>query len=272
MPAWRVVVLIDSHSHIDMRQFDKDRDSVMERARQAGVAAVVDVGCDLASSGAAIALAERYEGVFATVGFHPHSAASIADGDLDSLAETARHPGVVAIGEIGLDFYRNLSPREAQIDAFKRQLGLARDLDLPVVIHSRQANDEVFDILSKWAVGSQGPLGVLHCFSGDRELAASYIDMGFHISIAGPVTYNKSSAADIARNMPLDRLLIETDCPFLTPHPYRGKRNEPAYVSFVADRLGEIRGVPSEEIAKRTADNAIRLFRLPIRTEAGSCQ
>ncbi len=272
MPGWGRLVLIDSHSHIDMHHFDKDRDSVMERAREAGVAAVIDVGCDLPSSEAAVALAERYDEVFAVVGFHPHSAADMGNGDIDRLERLARHPRVVAIGEIGLDFYRNLSPREAQVEAFERQLDLARDLGLPVVIHSRQASDEVFAILSNWAAGSSGMPGVLHCFSGDRDIAGRYIDMGFFLSIAGPVTYAKSSAADIARHLPLGRLLIETDCPFLTPHPYRGKRNEPSYVSLVADRIGEIRGIPGGEVARCSAGNAIRLFRLPISVEGEPCQ
>ena len=272
MPSWGPPVLIDSHSHIDMRQFNKDRDAVMGRAREAGVAVVVDVGCDIPSSEAAIALAERYDGVFATVGFHPHSAAAMGNGDIERLAGLAQHPRVVANGEIGLDFYRNLSPREAQVEAFQRQLDLARELDLPVVIHSRQASDEVFDILSRWAGKSDKPLGVLHCFSGDRELARRYIDMGFFISIAGPITYGKSSVADIARHMPLDMLLIETDCPFLTPQPYRGKRNEPSYVSLVAEKIGEIRGIPGEGVARCTAGNAIRLFRLPLQAEGEPCQ
>jgi TatD DNase family protein len=255
-----------------MRHFDKDRDSVMERAPEAGVAAVIDVGCDLPSSEAAVALAERYDEVFAAVGFHPHSAADVGNGDIERLAGLARHPKVVAIGEIGLDFYRNLSPREAQVEAFERQLDLARELDLPVVIHSRQASDEVFDILSRWAAGSSGMPGVLHCFSGDRELARRYIDMGFFISIAGPVTYGKSSAAEIACHLPLDKLLVETDCPFLAPTPYRGKRNEPSYVSFVAEKIGEIRGIPGQDVARCTAGNAIRLFRLPISVEGELCQ
>ena len=272
MPSWGPPVLIDSHSHIDMRQFSKDRDAVMERAREAGLAAVLDVGCDIPSSEAAIALAERYDEVFAVVGFHPHSAAAMGNGDIGRIIELAQHPRVVAIGEIGLDFYRNLSPREAQVEAFNRQLDLARELDLPVVIHSRQATDEVFDILSRWAVGSSETLGVLHCFSGDLELARRYIDMGFFISIAGPITYGKSSAADVARHLPLDRLLIETDCPFLTPNPHRGKRNEPSYVSFVAEKIGELRGIPGEEVARCTAGNAIKLFRLPIQAEGETCR
>jgi len=171
---------------------------------------------------------------------------------------------VVAIGETGLDFYRNRSPREAQITAFKVQLELARRLGLPVVVHSRQANDEVLGILADWAGGSNGLLGVLHCFSGDGELGRRYVEMGFLLSIAGPVTYPKSSAVEVARELPLDKLLIETDCPFLTPEPYRGKRNEPSYVSLVAERIGEIRGVPADVVAQRTAENAIRLFQLPV--------
>lgn len=260
-------MLVDSHTHIDMRQYEKDRDRVLERARVAGVAAVVDVGCDLDSSRAAIRLAERYVEVFATVGFHPHSAARMRDGDLERLAELARHPKVVAIGEIGLDFYRNLSPRDIQVEAFKRQLALARRLGLPVIVHCRQAHEEVLGILTEWADGADGedkPLGVFHCFSGDGELGHRYIEMGFFLSIAGPVTYPSSSSAEVARGLPLDRLLIETDCPFLTPQPYRGKRNEPSYVSFVGEKIGEIRGVPAAVVAEHTTANAIRLFQLPL--------
>jgi TatD DNase family protein len=264
MPGWGSVVLVDSHSHISMRQFDKDRDRVVERARGAGVAAIVDVGLDLESSRAAVELSERYSEVFATVGFHPHSASQMKDDDVERLAELAQHPRVVAIGETGLDFYRNRSPREAQITVFKKQLELARRLGLPVVVHSRQANDEVLGILADWADGANGLLGVLHCFSGDKELGRRYVEMGFLLSIAGPVTYSKSSAVEVARELPLDKLLIETDCPFLTPEPYRGKRNEPSYVSLVAERIGQVRSVPADVVAQRTAENAIRLFQLPV--------
>jgi TatD DNase family protein len=247
-----------------MKHFNKDRDQVLQRARDAGVAAVIDVGCDIASSESAIGLAEEYDGVFATVGFHPHSASELTDDDLDKLAELTRHRKVVAIGEIGLDFYRNLSPKETQLWAFKRQLALARECGLPVVIHSRQAGDEVLDILTEWSDGSNEPRGVLHCFSGDMELVRRYIGMGFLLSIAGPVTYPSSSAAEIARDIPLDRLLIETDCPFLTPEPYRGKRNEPAYVSFVAEKIAEIRRIPVDSVKENTSRNAARMFGLPL--------
>ena len=257
-------MLVDSHAHIGARRFDRDRDKVMERAREAGISLVVDVGSDLESSKTAIGLTKRYDEVYAVIGFHPHNASRMMNGDLEKLAELTQQPKVVAIGEIGLDFYRNLSPRDTQIESFKRQLGLAEKLGLPVVIHSRDAQQEVLSILTDWAghSGQDKPLGVLHCFSGDIELAGRYIEMGFLISIAGPVTYRNSHAVDIARDVPLEKLVIETDCPYLAPHPYRGKRNEPSYLSFVVEKIGQIRGIPSDLVAEQTADNAIRLFRL----------
>jgi len=266
-------VLVDSHTHIDMRAYNGDRDQVLERARMAGVAALVDVGCDLDSSRAVLELAKRYTEVFAAVGFHPHDAAKMSDGDLEILSELTQHPKVVAIGEIGLDFYRNLSPREVQIDAFKKQLALAQRLRLPVIVHCREAQDEVLSILTEWAYGADGvagvsgvkePLGVLHCFSGDRDISQRYIEMGFLLSIAGPITYSPSHTVGIAHYVPLDKLLIETDCPFLTPQPYRGKRNEPSNVSFVAEKIGEIKGVPGDVVAEHTTANAVRLFGLPL--------
>ena len=266
-------VLVDSHTHIDMRPFNKDRDRVLERSRGAGVVAMVDVGCDLESSREAIRLAALYPEVFAAVGFHPHSASQMGDDDLERLSELARQPKVVAIGEIGLDFYRNLSPREIQIEAFKKQLALAQGLSLPVIVHCRDAQEEVLGILTGWADGIAGvggadgmreSLGVLHCFSGDSELSQRYIDMGFLLSIAGPVTYPSSGAYEVAHRIPLEMLLIETDCPYLAPRPYRGKRNEPANVTLVAEKVSEVRGVPSDVVAEHTTANAARLFRLPL--------
>ena len=289
--------MLDSHTHIDMREFDEDRDLVLRRAHESGVAAIIDVGIDIASSEAAIALAEKYDYVFATVGLHPHDASTITDAVMDRLEELAKHPKVVAIGETGLDFYRNRSSMEAQFEAFYRQLGLAYKLKLPVVIHSRKADDAVFDVLDEYVVkvkapsfpgdepecpaqqksgGCPGgcacggesdsrPVGVLHCFSGDAELGRKYIDMGFLISFTGPVTYPKSSAASVAKEIPLDKMLIETDCPFLTPQTHRGKRNEPSYVSYVAAKIAEVKGIPVESVAEATSANAIQLFHLPIK-------
>jgi TatD DNase family protein len=265
-------VLLDSHTHIDMSEFDADRDSVLQRARDAGVAAVIDIGIDIASSEAAIALAEKHSDVFATVGIHPHDASTVTDADIARLEALAKHPKVVAVGEIGLDFYRNLSSKESQVDVFKRHLELASKAGLPVVIHSRNANDEVFEILREWIAGMKSarqPVGVLHCFSGDAELGKKYIELGFLLSFAGPVTYPKSTAAGVAKEIPLDKLLIETDCPFLTPQAHRGKRNEPSYVSYVAAKIAEGKGVPAESVAETASANAIRLFRLPVKQGVG---
>ena len=290
-------MLVDSHTHIDMREFDADRDRVLQRAREAGVVAVIDIGIDLASSEAAIALAEKHSDVFATVGIHPHDASKVTDAAINKLEELARHPKVVAIGETGLDFYRNRSSKESQVEAFKRQLELASKAGLPVVVHSRNAKDEVFEILREYTmkycqspvspkIGGNNvgaihelplrnvggdienggrPVGVLHCFSGDAELGRKYIDMGFLLSFAGPVTYPKSSSAGVAKEIPLDKLLIETDCPFLAPQAHRGKRNEPSYVSYVVTKIAELKGTSSDSVAEITSANAIRLFRLPIK-------
>lgn len=258
-------MLVDSHAHIDARVYEKDRDKVVARAEEAGVRFIINASSDLESSRASLKLAQQYAGVFVALGFHPHNAARMGDGDLDIMTQLSQEPKVVAIGEIGLDFYRNLSPREAQIEAFKRQLELAETLGLPVIIHSRNADEEVFAILAEWAGRQKSQhLGVLHCFSGNKKLAERYIALGFFISIAGPVTYPSSNAAQIVSDIPLDRLLIETDCPYLAPLPYRGKRNEPAYVSFVADKIGQIRGLSPGVVAENTAQNAVRLFRLPV--------
>lgn len=257
-------MIVDSHAHLDARPFARDRDQVMARAREAGVVAVVTIGTDLASSRAAIALAEHYPDVYASVGLHPHDARAMDDDYLDALATLARHPRVVAIGETGIDLYRNLSPLEAQLDAFRRQMALAASRGLPLIVHSRNARDEVLALLEEWAQGRTGPLGVLHCYSGDVALALRYIEMGFLISVAGPVTYKSSDAAAVASEVPLGSMLIETDCPFLAPQPHRGKRNEPAYLTMVVERIAALKGMASQEVAEATARNAASLFGLPL--------
>jgi TatD DNase family protein len=263
-------MLIDSHAHIDLPNFDKDREQVFARARQGGVRAVVNIGLDLESSRASLEMARQYDDVFSTVGFHPHEASELKDDDLKVLAEMAKDEKVVAVGEIGLDFYRNLSPRKSQEEAFRKQLDLAVELGLPVVVHCRQAHKEVFNILSGWvrATLSAGRLrrGVIHCFSGDIELAQRYIEIGFYISLAGSVTYpSAGELVQVAREIPLDRLLLETDAPFLAPQAYRGKRNEPAYIALIAEKVAQVREVPREVVAGAAAKNTISLFRLPIR-------
>ena len=301
-------MLLDSHTHIDMREFDADRERVLQRARECGVIAVIDIGIDIASSEAAIALTEKHSDVFASVGIHPHDASTVTDASIARLEELAKHPKVVAVGETGLDFYRNRSSKESQVDVFKRHLELASKSGLPVVIHSRNANDEVFEILREYAMkhrqppvspnlggnyknmgdtpmspgrrispapladdveSARQPVGVLHCFSGDAALGRKYIELGFLLSFAGPVTYPKSTAAGVAKEIPLDKMLIETDCPFLPPQAYRGKRNEPSYVSYVASKIAEVKGISPESVAETASANAIRLFRLPVKQGVG---
>jgi TatD DNase family protein len=263
-------MLIDSHAHIHLDTFDRDREQVFARARQGGVRAIINVGLDAESSRTSLEMAKQYDDVFSTVGFHPHEADKMQDDDLKTLAELAKDERVVAVGEIGLDFYRNLSARKSQIEAFEKQLDLSIELGLPVVIHSRNAHRETYKILSAWVKStlSVGRLrrGVIHCFSGDIELAQQYLEIGFYISLAGSVTYpSAGELVQVAKEIPLDRLLLETDAPFLAPQAYRGKRNEPAYVALIAEKVAQVRGVRRETVAEAAAKNTISLFKLPIR-------
>lgn len=261
-------MLIDTHAHLDAPQFNADRAAVVERAQAAGVKAIVNAGASLESSRQAVALAAQYPEVYASVGVHPHDAKTLDGEVLAALRELARQPKVVAVGEIGLDFYRNLSPQDIQRRAFQAQLAWAARLGKPVIVHDREAHAEVLKTLTSWAAGLTrsslaGRVGVLHSFSGDLLMATRAIDLGFYISIAGPVTYqNARRLAEIVQALPLDRLLIETDCPYLTPHPHRGKRNEPAHVRLVAEKIAAIKGLPLDEVAATTTANASRLFEL----------
>ncbi|HHS98582.1 MAG TPA: TatD family deoxyribonuclease [Chloroflexi bacterium] len=249
--------LVDSHAHLDFPQFDADREVVIERAREAGLVAILNVGTDLASSRAAGALADRYDFIYAAVGVHPHDAKTVTPAVLEDLRELARHPKVVAIGEIGLDYYRDLSPRPVQRRVFAQQLALAAELGLPVVVHSREAHDDVLAALQDW----QGGGGVLHSYSGGPERLEEVMALGFSIGLSGPVTFRKAHRLRaVAAAAPLDRLLVETDCPYLTPVPYRGRRNEPAYVRYVAEAVARARGVSVEDVARATTENARRLF------------
>lgn len=255
-------MLIDSHCHPYMAEFDLDRAAMFERARQAGVSSLVAVGYDLASSRQAVALAEGEAGLYACVAIHPHHATDVTPQALEELAALARHPRVVAIGETGLDFYRDRAPRPAQESAFRAQLGLAQRLALPVVIHDRDAHDEVMRLLGEQEGGL--PAVVLHCFSGDRAMAEAAWRRGYYTSLAGPLTYrNAAGLREIAAAAPRDRILIETDAPYLPPEPFRGRRNEPAYVARVAEALGALWGTDGPAAARLTAENARRAFRLP---------
>ena len=259
-------MFIDSHAHIDGPEFDLDRDEVIQRARDAGVSAILNVGTGDPHSGAlerAVELGEKYEAVYTAVGIHPHDARLFDDRAEQRLKDSIRQgPRVIAWGEIGLDFHYDNSPRPVQMDVFRRQLYLARDANLPVIVHTREAEKETIDILkSAWA-GSNLP-GIIHCFSGSLGLAEKAIELGFLISFSGIVTFKKADELRaVAHEVPLDRLLIETDCPFLSPTPFRGKRNEPAYVVEVGRCLATLRGLTLEEIARITTENFTSLFKL----------
>ena len=259
--------IVDTHAHLDMAPFDEDRSEAIARAADSGVSTIITVGIDLESSRKAVKLAESYPGVFAAVGFHPHRATGITEADIARLAKIATRPRVVAIGETGLDFYRNYSPREAQLQGLKWQLELATALDLPVIIHCRQAEKEMLSLLYEWTSSDERPKqprGVIHCFSGDTDTARQYLNMGFFISLAANISYPSSSRThDATRSIPPDRLLVETDSPFLPPQRYRGKRNEPSYLPLTVETLARIRETSPEVVATQTTENASRLFRLP---------
>ena len=255
-------MLIDSHAHIDDDRFDADREAVLSRARAAGVDLIVNIGADMASSARSVALAEQYPQVYATVGMHPHDAKDMREQDYQQLVRWAAQPKVVAIGEIGLDYHYDLSPRPVQQEVFLRQLDIARQTGKPFVVHEREAHADTFEIIRSAAKGLEG---VFHCFSGSVETARQYLKLGFYVSIAGPVTFPKSAKTkEVARYVPLDRLLVETDSPYLTPQAFRGRRNEPAYVRLVAEEIAVLRELPLQELARATSENACRLFRIPM--------
>ncbi len=241
-----------------MREFDRDRDQVISRAHGAGVDLIVTVGTNLADCRKAVGIASTHPSVYAIIGIHPHEVKDIEASTFDSLKELAGNERVVAYGEIGLDFFRDLSPRTVQIDRFGEQLEIAHTLNLPIVIHDRDAHRETFDMLKSWPGKRRG---IIHCFSGDYPMAVKFLDLGFCISVTGAVTFKKSDKIqEVVSKVPLERLLIETDAPYITPEPHRGKRNEPAYVVFTARRIAEIKGVPTEEVGRITSENAVRVF------------
>ena len=257
-------MLVDTHAHLHDPAFDADRAEVLARARAAGVTGFLTIGTDVATSEAAVALAAAEPDVYAAVGIHPHDART-ADADaLDRIAALAAAPKVVAIGEIGLDYYRDHSPRDAQRVALVAHLQLARRVGKPVLLHCREAHADLLDVCRAEDVHAVG--GILHCFSGDLAVARRGLDLGLLISIAGPVTYPSARRlGEVVRALPLDRLVVETDCPYLPPQPWRGQRNEPAYLPVTAARVAELLGVPPERVAAGTTANAGRLLGLPPR-------
>lgn len=252
-------MLIETHCHLNHAEFDADRSAAIARAHAAGVEAMVEIGYHLPSSERAVALAAAEPSLYAAVGIHPHDAGTLDDEAVARLVELAQHPKVVAVGEIGLDFYRNLSPRSDQERAFRRQIQLARRLRLPIILHTRESENDVLEILEE--EGTDGLSGILHCFSAGPEVAARCFRLGFHVGLGGLITFKNTRALqETAAALPLDRIVLETDSPYLAPHPYRGRRNEPAYVALVADRLAELHGRTPGEIAAITGANARALF------------
>ena len=258
-----VKLLFDSHAHLDYEKYsDEDRSAVMDRVEASSVAYVVDAGFDIDSSRQAIKNANERPWCYAAVGLHPHEAGTLTGENLNTFRELARAPKVVAFGEIGLDYYRDYSPRDSQREAFRRQLRLALETGLPIIIHDRESGGDTIKILKEEEIFARARV-LLHCFSGSAEQAIEYIGLGCTISIAGPVTYkNNKKTARVAAEIPLERLLIETDAPYLTPEPLRGRQNEPANVEFVARKVAELRGISYEEVAAATLENAKRFFNI----------
>jgi len=252
-------LIIDSHAHLDDGAFSNEIDMVIARARAEGVGAVINPGADVASSKAAIAIAAAYPEVHALAGIHPHEAAGASDEAIGEIAAILSAPKVVGIGEIGLDYYRELSPRDDQLRVFRAQLELAREMSLPVEIHSRDAHADMLKMVQEYS--RRVPAIVMHCYSGSAEMAHELVKLGCYISLAGPVTYrNARKQVEVAGQVPLDRLLVETDSPYLPPSPYRGQRNEPAYVVETARKIAAIRNISFEEIAAATSANVTETF------------
>ncbi|MDF2720952.1 MAG: YabD [Paenibacillus sp.] len=254
-------MLTDSHTHLNAKQFDEDREQVIKRARDNGVSRIINIGFNRETIPTSIELTEQYDFIYSTVGWHPQDAVTMTADDLDWIEQLCAKPKVVAIGEIGLDYYWDTSPKDVQHRVFREQIRLARRLGLPISIHNRDAHHDVVQLLKEEKAYDIG--GVMHCFSGSWETAKLCLDMNFYISFGGPITFkNAKQPKEVLAQVPMDRLLIETDAPYLTPHPYRGKRNESSYVKLVAESAAELKGVTFEEIAQVTSDNATKLFRL----------
>jgi TatD DNase family protein len=252
-------MLFDTHAHLNAIQYEEDLEEVIQRAKSEDVTDIVVVGFDRDTIRRAMELTEQYDMIYAAVGWHPVDAIDMTDDDLEWIKELASHPKVVAIGEMGLDYYWDKSPKDIQKEVFRKQIQLAKKVQLPIIIHNRDATEDVVKILQEENASEVG--GIMHCFTGSLEVAKQCIDMNFYLSFGGPVTFkNAKKPKEVAKEIPIDRLLIETDCPYLTPHPFRGKRNEPSYVKYVAEQIAELRALSVEEVAKKTSDNAKKLF------------
>ncbi|HDX9579630.1 TPA: TatD family hydrolase [Bacillus pseudomycoides] len=252
-------MLFDTHSHLNADQFKEDLQEVIARMKEVGVSYTVVVGFDEVTIKKAIELAETYDFIYAAVGWHPVDAIDMTEEHLKWLEELAGHPKVVALGEMGLDYHWDKSPKEVQKEVFRKQIRLARKVNLPIIIHNREATQDIVDILKEENASEVG--GIMHCYSGGVEVAKQCVEMNFLISLGGPVTFkNAKKPKEVAMEIPMEQLLIETDCPYLTPHPFRGKRNEPSYVKLVAEEIANLKGLSYEEVAIKTTENAKKLF------------
>lgn len=254
-------MLIDTHCHLDFDRFDEDRPQVIARAAEFGVERIIVPALDLNNCPTVLHLADQYECVFAAVGIHPTSSASWQNSWIEKIRDFAKHPKVVAIGEIGLDYYWDRSPKDVQLEAFSRQLALAAELNLPVIIHNRESSADVLRLLQESPLNGRDNPGVLHSFSASWETAKTALALGYYLGFTGPVTFKKAEdLRQIAARAPIDRILVETDAPFLAPQPRRGKRNEPAYVSYIAQKIAELHHLDPQTFAQKTSENANRLF------------
>lgn len=253
------IMLFDTHAHLNAVQYEQDLEEVIQRAKDEGVSHIVVVGFDRPTIKRAMELTESYDFIYAAVGWHPVDAIDMTDEELAWIKELASHPKVVALGEMGLDYYWDKSPKEVQKEVFRKQIALAKEVKLPIIIHNREATADILEILKEENAHEVG--GIMHCFSGSLEVARQCMDMNFYISFGGPVTFkNAKKPKEVAAAIPLEYLLIETDCPYLTPHPFRGKRNEPSYVKYVAEKIAELRELTFEEVAHITTENAKKIF------------
>ena len=254
-------MIIDTHTHLDAHAFDEDREAIIRRAREAGVDRMINIGFNRETIPTTMELAETHDFIYAAVGWHPVDSIHMKPEDLEWIASLCKHEKVVAIGEIGLDYHWDTSPKDVQQRVFREQINLAREVGKPIIIHNRDAHEDIVKILKEERAEEVG--GVMHCFSGSWETARQCLDLGFYISLGGPVTFkNARVPKEVLKHVPLDRLLIETDCPYLAPHPNRGKRNEPSYVRYVAEAAAEMKGKTLEEISRITTENAEKCFRL----------
>ncbi len=253
--------LVDTHAHLDFPRFDKDRKEVIKRAFDGGIKTIVNIGTDMTSSRNSVELSRRYEDIYAVIGIHPHNADSFNLNVSKKLKKLADNEKVVAIGEIGLDFHYDNSPRQKQKQAFRAQLRLAKSLNLPIVIHTRDADEETIKILKEEKADEIG--GIMHCFASGKKMAKEVLNLGFHLAFGGLITFkNLSDLREVVSEVPLEKLLLETDSPYLTPDPYRGKRNEPLYVKYVAEKVAEIKDISVEEVAKKTTFNAKKVYNI----------